>query len=157
MTQAKSVTPEILRVAEELLSQNGADLSTGGETLEAAQKVFRRFYEHLRPRIGDGGFRSMLQLAHRRAMATHPALESFIVQSDSNPFLGETTPVPESDPVSDVSQGLVRVLAESLCLMEELAQDQDWDLVELWPGLKALEDHDVSLLPDARSDDDPGT
>lgn len=148
MMDARAVTPEVLQVARSLLTEHGADLGAVEPTFEATQTVLRQLYEHLRPRIGDGGFRSVLQLAHRRAVATHPALEALIVQADTNPFLGEVPPATAKGDGDDLCQGFVQVVGEALCLIRELGQDQDWGLVELWPGLKALEEENVPLRPD---------
>lgn len=141
-------SPEVLRAARELLTEAGADLASVEKTAAAAQGLFRRIYEHLTPRIGDGAFRSLLQLAHRRALKDHPVLDSTLVQAEENPFLGDVSLALEDSPSAEACEALVQVVAESLTLLRALARDQDWDLVELWPGLKALEERGIPVQPD---------
>lgn len=143
---------EFLGIARELLGEGGADFSSFDDTFATAQRIIRRFYDHLRPRMGDGAFRSMLQLAHRTAMTKQPVLGDFIVQSDANPFLGEATPSIEEADEATLCEGLTHLLAEFLLLMRDLGQDQDWGLVELWPGLKALHRSGVTLDPEKGED-----
>jgi hypothetical protein len=146
---------EFLGVARKMLGENGADPLSFEATFEAAQKVFRRFYDHLRPRIGDGAFRSMLQLAHRRAMRRKPVLGRFIVQSEANPFLGEASSSVEGADEADLCEGLTHLLAESLVSLRDLGRDQDWGLVELWPGLDLLHRHGLTSRPEVSREKKP--
>jgi hypothetical protein len=148
---------EFLGVARQLLAENGADPLSFDATYKAAQKVFRRFYDHLCPRIGDGAFRSMLQLAHRRAMRRKPVLGRFIVQSDANPFLGETPSSVEDVDEAELCEGLTHLLAESLESLRDLGRDQDWSLVELWPGLELLHRHGPTSRPESGGEVNPPT
>jgi hypothetical protein len=148
MADKESLPYSMTHVARDLLVDAGANLDSGESTLQALQTVLSRFHDHLRLRIGDGGFRSLLELAQKRTLRRHPGLEALIVSSGSNPFFeGPDAPRPE-EWESEIGEGLVGLLGEALTLIQQLARDQDWKLVELWPGLKDLDERDALQRPE---------
>lgn len=102
--------------------------------------------EDLQPRLGKAAFRSLLQLSHQRAVRDHPTLEQLILEP--NIELSLWAPVP-SAPGTDgeLSLGMVRLLAEVLVVVRQLARDQDWDQAGLWYGLRELDQAGATVRP----------
>jgi hypothetical protein len=146
MKDRPAVTSELLGVSRDLLSEAGGDHAVPITMIQAAEKIFRQLEQDLRLRIGDEAFRSMLELAQRRAVKVHPSLESLSVDSDMR--LLHRNPKDSNSPLgTDLSEGLVRFVAESFASVRRLARDQDWDQVELWPVLRELDRRGLPTQP----------
>jgi hypothetical protein len=150
------VSSGIRRVAEDLLSQRGGHLSSLRSTSQALEAVLQDFHEHLNLRIGDEGFRTVLQLAQRRALSDHPVLEKLIPETVENQFLGNSFEIVGGEHDRAGCQALVDLLGEALLLLRELGRDQDWEIADLWPGLKAMDDAGIELEPNDPAEAEPG-
>ena len=143
--EAGSSDSGLVSAAREFLVQAGARLDSGEEALQALQAILRRLHGHLEARLGDGGFRTIVVLAHRGSLPGHPILERFLVATKGTPILESVEAPPPHAADSTLGSGLVDLLARTLGLLREVAQDQDWELEELWPVLKKLEEAGVPL------------
>lgn len=155
-----SAAPELLGIAREILAEGAGALGSeedqpGSPSPEAmvaaAERVFGQVHARLASLAGDGGFRSLLELAHLRTVGSHPVLEGMHATPDLGLSLQfgsreGATPTcagaPDHKPdAADaaLSDAMTALLAEVLGLLRTLARDQDWTVVDLWPGLQALE------------------
>jgi DNA-binding NarL/FixJ family response regulator len=154
-----SAPPELLGIAREILAQGAAAVGseeggTGSPSPEtmvaAAERVFGRFHVRLASLAGNGGFRSLLELAHLRTVGSHSVLEGMHVTPELGLSLhsgsregatptreGASNHEPDTADAA-LSNALTALLAEVLALLRTLARDQDWTVVDLWPGLVAL-------------------
>jgi hypothetical protein len=138
---------EVTGLARDLLADEGADFSSLRNVLHALEVVLGRFHGHLRVLIGDGGFRSLIGLAHFRALQEHSCLEEILINPQGKPFLTMTTLASRDESDSRPTDALAALLAETIVLLRTLARDQDWSIAELWPGVRALKEAGLPLRP----------
>jgi hypothetical protein len=141
-----TVTAEVLAASKRILSKEGADLSVPSSVIERTEGLLQQMEEDLKPRLGKAAFRSILQLSHQRAVKDHPTLEQLILEPNTELSLGEPVPTaPETE--GDLSLGMIRLLAEVLVVVRQLARDQDWDQADLWFGLRELDQAEAAVRP----------
>jgi len=149
-----SVSPELAKAARNLLAEAGAREDAWEEILPACRVVFQRFHEHLQPRLGEGGFRALLELAHRRSVRAHPVLEKLVIYPEGDSILQVAGSFRAETEGRPLVSGLVHFLGNTVALIRHIAKDQDWELVDPWPGLGPLEKEGVPLQP--AEDNEPG-
>jgi DNA-binding NarL/FixJ family response regulator len=112
------------REAEQILRRFGADPSSSGRTGAAVERFFVRLQQRFNPLVGQSGYRSLLQAAHRRVVKEHPVLERCAVESTGNPFFGGLEArMGDADP-AEAWGGLTALTGEFLRLANNLARQE---------------------------------
>ena len=155
VSDSDSEEPGLVQAAKDLLRDGGLNDASAETTLRAVQDTLCRFHEHLRPRLGEGGFRAIVELAHQRAIHSHAVLETVVVESDHPRVLRPRSSRLSSTTEETLGAALVHLLAEVLGLIREVARDQDWNLVEIWPGLGMVREQGIPLKPGESSNPEP--
>ncbi len=148
MVISASKAGNLRELARALLEEHGADLSSGDSTGKALGEILRAYHRRLSALVGDGGFLSLLELAGRQALPEHPALEPFLSSVSIEAILDPGGKGPASGSGEEGAAALSDFLGQLLSLLRGLGRDQDWAVVELWPGLRALEE--AGLLDEPR-------
>lgn len=113
--------PELAE-AVRILIRCGADPSSGTKTGAAVERYFSVLERRFDPLVGPGGYRSLLEQAHARALEEHPVLEMWPVRRLGNPIFGdlETRAASTSGDTKEVWDGLVFLTGEFLMLLKSL-------------------------------------
>jgi hypothetical protein len=137
----------LLSLSKDLISEAGTDLLSASGSLAGAASVLEDLHQHLRGLIGDRGYASLMGLSRQRALGSHPILEALRISGDGRLSM-EPMAFAEAELQEEFPGAIVAFLAETLVLVRDLARDQDWSLVPLWPQLDRLEAEGLLRSPE---------
>lgn len=117
----------VRRDAVRILARYGAHRGSGTRTGSAVERFFSAFQSRFHQLFGKGGYRSLVEHAHLRAMAGHPLLEGWPApDGEDSYFAGLPERVLEAD-AERVWHGAVAMTEHFLELLEGLARRGEMD------------------------------
>jgi DNA-binding NarL/FixJ family response regulator len=141
--------------AAALLIREGGTPSCPASAGAALERFFSRLGKRLTPLVGEAGYRTLLQEAHRKVVRQHPVLENYPVSARGNPFFGGLQVKALHEDPAEFWEGTTALLGELMNRVDTLGREGEIQSMNgaaptVQPGpFPEIEPHPASnLLPD---------